>query len=76
MLYREFGADRELMVHIEAGCQDHSVLGPKTGFNHPKSGALVPMAATLSDLQLILARQRGFRDWSSALAQFGYIMEN
>jgi hypothetical protein len=34
------------------------------------------MAATLSDLQLILARQRGFRVWSSASAQFGYIMEN
>ena len=26
MLYREFGADCELMVHIEAGCQGHSLL--------------------------------------------------
>jgi hypothetical protein len=76
MLYREFGADCELMVHIEAGCQGHSVLGPKNGFNHPESGALVPMAAALSDLQFILAKERGFRDWSSAPAQFGYVMEN
>ena len=34
------------------------------------------MAAALSDLQLILARQRGFRVWSSAPVQFGYLMEN
>ncbi len=76
MLYREFGADCELVVHIEAGCQGHSVLGPKNGFNHPESRALVPMAAALFDLQIILAKQRGFRDWSSAPAQFGYVMEN
>jgi hypothetical protein len=76
MLYREFGADCELVVHIEAKCQGHSVLGPKNGFNHPESGALVPMAAALSDLQLIIARQRGFRVWSLASAQFGYIVEN
>jgi hypothetical protein len=76
MLYREFGADCELMVHIEAGCQGHSVLGPKSGFKHPESGALVPMAAALADSQFILAKQRGFRDWSSAPAQLGYIMEN
>jgi len=31
-------------------------LGPNNGFNHPELGALVPMATTLSDLQLILAR--------------------
>ena len=76
MMCREFGANIELVVHIEAGCQVHSVLGPKNGFNHPESGALVPMAASLSDLQFILAKQRGFRDWSSAPAQFGYIMKN
>ena len=34
MFYREFSADCELMVHIEAGCQGHSVLGPKNRFNH------------------------------------------
>ena len=39
MLYREFGVDCGLMVHIEAGCQGHSVLGPKNGFKHPESGA-------------------------------------
>jgi hypothetical protein len=50
MLYREFGADCELMVHIEAKCQGRSVLGPKNGFKHPQSGALVPMAAALADL--------------------------
>ena len=37
MLYREFGADSELMVHIEDGCQGHSVSGPKNGFNHLES---------------------------------------
>ncbi len=62
MLYREFGIDCELMVHIEAGCQGHSVLGPKDGFKHHESGALVPMAAALVDLQFILIKQRGFRD--------------
>jgi hypothetical protein len=34
------------------------------------------MATALSDLQIILARQRGFRVWSSAPAQLNYIMEN
>ena len=75
-LFREFGADCELLVHVEAGCQGHSALGPKNGFNHPESGALVPIAEALTDLQYILARKRGFRDWSAAPSQFGYIMEN
>jgi len=34
------------------------------------------MAAALADLQLILAKQRGFKNWSSAPAQFGYSKEN
>jgi hypothetical protein len=62
MLYREFGADCELVMHTEDGCQGHSVQGLKNGFNHHESRALVPMAAALSDLKLILARKRGFRD--------------
>ena len=75
-LFREFGSDCELLVHIEAGCQGHSALGPKTGFNHPESGGLVPVSAALADLQYILARKRGFTAWQSAPAQFGYLMEN
>ena len=51
------------------------MLGPKNGFKHPKSGALVLMAIALVDLQFILAKQRGFMDWSSAQAQFCCIME-
>ena len=58
MVYREFGADCELMVHIEVGCQGHSSLGPKNGFNNPESGTFEPMAGALADLQLILAKQR------------------
>jgi hypothetical protein len=76
MLYHEFGADCELMVRTEAECQGHSMLGPKNGFKHPESGSLVPMAAALADLQFSLSKQRGFKDWSSAPAQFGYNMEN
>ena len=75
-LFTEFGADCDLLVHIEAGCQGHSTLGPKSGFNHPESGGLVQISAALTDLQYILARKRGFRDWADAPAQFGYLMEN
>lgn len=76
LIFKQFGADCELLVHIEAGCQGHSALGPRTGFNHPESGGLVQISSALSDLQLILARKRGLRDWADAPAQFGYIMEN
>ena len=51
-------------------------MGPKTGVKHPVAGELVPMAATLADLYFILAKQRGFKDLSSAPAQLVYIMEN
>ena len=75
-LLREFGADCELVVRIEAGCQGHSALGPKNGFNHPESGGLVAIAKALSDLQYGMARKRGIRRWHDAPAQFGYVMEN
>ena len=76
MLARELGADSEIIIHIEAPCQGHSAVGPKSGFNHPESGVLIPISKALTDLQYILARQRGIRDWSDAAAQFGYVMEN
>ena len=76
LLYTEFGMECELLVHIEAGCQGHSALGPRNGFEHPESGGLVPMTEALTDMQFILARKRGVRDWSAAPSQFGYIMEN
>ena len=75
-LFKEFGSDCEMLVHIEAGCQGHSALGPKNGFDHSESGGLVPVSAALTDLQFILARKRGFRDWSEAPSQFAYLMEN
>ena len=76
MLLHEFGSDCELVVHIEAGCQGHSAIGPKTGFNHAESGSLVVIADALSDLQQILAKCRGIKRWDEAPSMFGYIMEN
>ena len=76
LLAKELGVDSEIIVHIEAPCQGHSALGPRNGFQHPESGVLVPIAAALADLQFILARKRGIKDWASACAQFGYVMEN
>ena len=76
LLAEELGMDNEIIVHIEAPCQGHSALGPRNGFQHAESGVLVPIAAALADLQYILARKRGIKDWESAAAQFGYVMEN
>ena len=76
LLAEELGLDNEIIVHIEAPCQGHSALGPRNGFQHAESGVLVPIAAALADLQYILARKRGIKDWESAAAQFGYVMEN
>lgn len=72
----EFSSEDELIVHIEAGCQGHSAIGPKNGFRHPESGSLVPISEALTDLQYKWARARGFRQWHNAPAQFAYVMEN
>ena len=76
LVFEELGHDKEVVVHLEAGCPGHSAMGPKNGFDHAESGALVPMTVALVDLQYLLSRARGFKDWSEAPAQFGYIMEN
>ena len=31
LIFKQFGADCALLDHIEAGCQGHSALGPRTG---------------------------------------------
>ena len=50
-LFDYIGPDSDIIVHIEAGCPGHSQLGLKNGFNHSESGALVPVAEALVDLQ-------------------------
>lgn len=64
------------MVMLEPPCQDLSQLGMQLGLTGARTGTIVAVAAMLNDLQFLMAQRRGFAEWASAPAQFGFLMEN
>ena len=63
-------------IAVEFPCTDTSRLGYQLGLQGNRSGIIVPIAEALVDLQYLMAQQRGYQDWHSAPAQFGYQVEN
>lgn len=39
-----------IIIHVEAGCQGHSSLGPKHEFDHDELGGVVPIPEALVDM--------------------------
>eukprot|EP00873_Tetraselmis_striata_P041597 jgi/Tetstr1/461861/TSEL_006940.t1 len=63
-------------LRAEPPCQDVSSMGTQHGLRGARTGVIVPLAEAMSELNCMLAKARGVKEYWAAPAQYGYIIEN
>eukprot|EP00873_Tetraselmis_striata_P041221 jgi/Tetstr1/461485/TSEL_006591.t1 len=64
-------------LHAEPPCQDVSSMGTQHGLRAgARTGVIVPLATAISELDYMLAKARGVKEYWAAPAQYGYVIEN
>eukprot|EP00873_Tetraselmis_striata_P012634 jgi/Tetstr1/432898/TSEL_002340.t1 len=63
-------------VRAETPCQDVSSMGTHHGLRGARTGVIVPLAEAMSELNCMLAKARGVKEYWAAPAQYGYVIEN
>eukprot|EP00873_Tetraselmis_striata_P033373 jgi/Tetstr1/453637/TSEL_040593.t1 len=63
-------------LRAEPPCQDVSSMGTQHGLRGARTGVIVPLAEAMSELNCMLAKARGVKEYWAAPAQYGYVIEN
>eukprot|EP00873_Tetraselmis_striata_P045393 jgi/Tetstr1/465657/TSEL_010303.t1 len=63
-------------LRAEPPCQDVSSMGTQHGLRGERTGVIVPLAEAMSELNCMLAKARGVKEYWAAPAQYGYVIEN
>eukprot|EP00873_Tetraselmis_striata_P043450 jgi/Tetstr1/463714/TSEL_008573.t1 len=62
-------------LRAEPPCQDVSSMGTQHGLHGARTGVIVPLAEAMSELNCMLAKARGVKEYWAAFAQYGYVIE-
>eukprot|EP00873_Tetraselmis_striata_P010371 jgi/Tetstr1/430635/TSEL_020428.t1 len=63
-------------LRAEPPCHDVSSMGTQHGLRGARTGVIVPSAEAMSELNCMLAKARGVKEYWAAPAQYGYVIEN
>eukprot|EP00873_Tetraselmis_striata_P018566 jgi/Tetstr1/438830/TSEL_027339.t1 len=63
-------------LRAEPPCQDVSSMGTQHGLRGARTGVIVPLAEAMSELNCMMAKARGVKEYWAAPAQYGYVIEN